>query len=269
MAIALFLVSCESEDYFYTIESSSTDYTYLSLDDKEFKESSVYTTSIFNAANKRFYSTTKIVDGFIVQALDEDDLMMSSNLIAYFQDEVRDFNEKIKKGEMAVYMYSENPYDYLYCNQSQKNLFFPAILSRAVESNKSDDDYTPLNLEKSDDDDMERTLKKIKKDKSGGGYKSLNYYFDLDSYKKWNMASPYFTKIYEISINGKTYTYEVNICNMKYANGGNDKNYMYDISYPKSEISDNYYFVGYRNPYHETALSIGTSSRDVYEALFP
>ena len=56
---------------------------------------------------------------------------------------------------------------------------------------------------------------------------------------------------------------------MKYANGGNDKNYMYDISYQKSEISDNYYFVGYRNPYHETALSIGTSSRDVYEALFP
>lgn len=260
-----FLVSCESEGCFEEFEANSVESIYLSLSDEDLASITRFSNPIFNTAKSRFNKTKKIENGEIVQALNEEELMMSKNLIEYFYLELEQTNEDIKSGKLLLYSNSENPFDFCCYDASFKMRTFAKSLTRSPENNDSDNNA--LNLQDADSDDIMNMLDRMDSDHSGEGYNYFNEYVDMGSYENWNMGNPTFSKSYAMEIGGVSHSYTMNINNIKYANGGNSFPGMYSICQVNDYSTNGNYLISYENGRGDCLMSIQTRSYEVYQRM--
>lgn len=277
--------SCESEDYFETIDMVEEEYSYLSLSDEEFEEATFFCNSTFNQARVRFNKTKKIKNGKIVQALDPERLMMSANLIEYFYQELEQTNKDIKEGKLLLYSNPIDPFDFCCYDASFKMRGLSMSLTRSeynsgggsggwINNNDDEEDddeyeeeYTPLDLNEATSDEIMGMIDQMQSDRSGDGYNYFNEYVDMNSYKEWNMGDSEFSKNYKTEIEGKEHSYTVYIYNIKFANGGHEFSGMYSIAQKKETYINGVYRITYENGRGDCLMSIHTTSYEVYQKM--
>lgn len=267
--ILLLVYSCQSEFVEdVSLEPLYNHDVYLSLPKDEIKSIKRFGNQNFILAESRFYGSLQVKNGRIEQPLSKNELNISDELYAYFQEEILDINQMIDEGK---YCARQTNNGYVLITKDSEQLFNPPLLlTRSVEGYE-DDDYSPLDFDNDNGtEEYEDLMAKMMSDHCSGGFGYLEDYVNMGSYTP-EAHHTYHEEEVDIIINNHQASYCVYVFYLQSANDGIDHPEYHTIC---TAVCRSYHSSGctggeiiFRNPKGETLIRYTTDSDDVYYHL--